>query len=199
MTRITGRTAVLQTDHAALDPRTRVRWDFESSTTADGTSGCSTTTPCLNVVARSFPRHRVSPASCGRIRPPTGGRRARSRSVGGRVRRRPKAYPRDTRATIRYRAARCLYRRQAHRRRGIETERRCDARDGSGARMGARRMEEPQEVRQIHIRLRLRCSRAGRTVAAGMTASRFNGHSARQARAGVYFSYSLNDGWKLTG
>jgi hypothetical protein len=48
-------TAILQTDHAALESRTRVRWDFESSTTAEGTSGCSTTIPCLNVVARSFP------------------------------------------------------------------------------------------------------------------------------------------------
>lgn len=47
-------TAVLHTDHSSADGRKRVRWDFESKLT-EGTAGCTKATPCMNVVARSFP------------------------------------------------------------------------------------------------------------------------------------------------
>jgi hypothetical protein len=48
-------TPVLTTDHAPSDTRKRVRWDFEWKTGQEGSPGCSATTPCLNVVARSYP------------------------------------------------------------------------------------------------------------------------------------------------
>jgi hypothetical protein len=48
-------TRVLFTDHTAEDTRTRIRWDFWSKTDEDGSPGCSASTPCLNVVARAYP------------------------------------------------------------------------------------------------------------------------------------------------
>jgi hypothetical protein len=48
-------TRVLLTDHTADDTRARVRWDFWSRTDEDGSPGCSASTPCLNVVGRSYP------------------------------------------------------------------------------------------------------------------------------------------------
>jgi hypothetical protein len=47
-------TAVLNTDHAPDDARKRVRWDFEAEFT-EASPGCSALRPCLNVVARSHP------------------------------------------------------------------------------------------------------------------------------------------------
>ena len=47
-------TAVLNTDHAPEDARKRVRWDFATDS-KEGDPGCSSTRPCLNVVARSHP------------------------------------------------------------------------------------------------------------------------------------------------
>jgi hypothetical protein len=57
--------AVLNTDHAPDDGRKRVRWDFGKSTTADESPGCTRSTPCLNAVARSFP---VTSAAAGILR-----------------------------------------------------------------------------------------------------------------------------------
>jgi len=48
-------TAVLSTEHSAADDRKRVRWDYDSTIDGDGVPGCSAATPCLNVVGRSFP------------------------------------------------------------------------------------------------------------------------------------------------
>jgi hypothetical protein len=91
-------TAVLSTDHSAADGRKRVRWDFESRTLkADGSPGCAATTPCLNVVARSFP---ATSAPAGILRTEDA-----ANWEGGGVgldrwavlsAARPKAYPRDT-------------------------------------------------------------------------------------------------------
>lgn len=58
-------TAVLHTDHAPADNRQRVRWDFEPSTRDSGSPRCSLSTPCLNVTARSFP---VTTAPAGILR-----------------------------------------------------------------------------------------------------------------------------------
>jgi hypothetical protein len=56
-------TAVLNTDHAPDDARKRVRWDF--ATVPNGDPGCSATRPCLNVVARSHP---VASSAAGILR-----------------------------------------------------------------------------------------------------------------------------------
>jgi hypothetical protein len=58
-------TAVLHTEHAPDDARRRVRWDFESKTNIEGSPSCAASTPCLNVVARSFP---VTSAAAGILR-----------------------------------------------------------------------------------------------------------------------------------
>jgi hypothetical protein len=57
-------TAVLNTDHAPDDGRRRVRWDFATGLD-DGDPKCLATRPCLNVVARSYP---VASSSSGIIR-----------------------------------------------------------------------------------------------------------------------------------
>jgi hypothetical protein len=91
-------TAVLNTDHSSADGRKRVRWDFERTTTAtEGSPGCTAVAPCMNVVARSFP---VTTAPVGILRTEQaanweGGGLGLDRwavESGGR----PKAYPRDT-------------------------------------------------------------------------------------------------------
>jgi hypothetical protein len=62
-------TAVLDTDHSSADGRKRVRWDFETKSTAtEGSPRCTTTAPCLNVVARSFPTT-TAPAGILRTEP----------------------------------------------------------------------------------------------------------------------------------
>jgi hypothetical protein len=48
-------TAILLTDHAPQDGRKRVRWDFAPKFDQEGSPGCSASTPCMNVVARSYP------------------------------------------------------------------------------------------------------------------------------------------------
>ena len=57
-------TAVLHTDHSSADGRKRVRWDFESKLT-EGSAGCTSARPCMNVVARSFP---TAPTPAGILR-----------------------------------------------------------------------------------------------------------------------------------
>ena len=47
--------SVLHTEHAPQDDRKRVRWDFATTTRNEGVPNCSKLTPCINVVARSFP------------------------------------------------------------------------------------------------------------------------------------------------
>jgi hypothetical protein len=91
-------TAVLSTEHAPQDGRARVRWDFQPSTNPTAAPGCAATTPCLNVVARSFP---TTSGAVGILRTGQAGNWEGAElgldrwavESGGR----PKAYPRDTR------------------------------------------------------------------------------------------------------
>ncbi|HJR96010.1 MAG TPA: hypothetical protein VJ807_11310, partial [Gaiellaceae bacterium] len=90
-------TAVLHTDHAPEDGRKRVRWDF-ATVPKDGDPGCSAARPCLNVVARSHP---VTSSAAGILRTEPssnweGGGLGLDRwavASAGRAR----SYPRDTR------------------------------------------------------------------------------------------------------
>lgn len=90
-------TPVLQTDHGADDARKRVRWDFESGL-EEGTPGCSATRPCLNVVGRSHP---ARPSATGILRTDQtsawegGGHGLDRWAVESATR--AKSYPRDTR------------------------------------------------------------------------------------------------------
>ena len=90
-------TGVLDTDHAPADARKRVRWDFATAA-KEGDPGCSAMRPCLNVVARSHP---VTSSATGILRTEAsasweGGGLGLDRwavaSAG-----RGKSYPRDTR------------------------------------------------------------------------------------------------------
>jgi hypothetical protein len=90
-------TAVLNTDHASDDTRKRVRWDYEAGP-GEGTPGCSKTRPCLNVAARSHP---VTSSSAGILRTEQsaswegGGLGLDAWAVASASR--VKSYPRDTR------------------------------------------------------------------------------------------------------
>jgi hypothetical protein len=195
-------TAILQTDHAALESRTRVRWDFESSTTAEGTSGCSTTIPCLNVVARSFP---TASGLAGILRTDEaasweGGGLGLDRwavESGGR----PKAYPRDTRGDAS--VSSCKVPLPKGKLIDVELSRLSESATPAmdqvrewelgGWKSGAKDSSNPYQ--------------AALTLFPGWEDGRGGYDCEPLQRAfgppgeswGSYFSYSLNDGWKLTG
>jgi von Willebrand factor type A domain len=91
-------TAVLTTDHAPQDGRKRVRWDFEPKADKEGSPGCSPASPCLNVIARSYP---TAPGIAGILRTTEpaswegGGLGLDRWAVQSATR--AKSYPRDTR------------------------------------------------------------------------------------------------------
>ncbi len=195
-------TAVLATDHAALDSRTRVRWDFASSTTAEGTSGCSATMPCLNVGARSFP---TTSGLAGILRTDPA---ANWEGSGLGLDRwavesgaRAKAYPRDTRGDVSVSSCKVplpkgklsdadLARLSESATPAMDAVREWEL---GGWKSGSKDSSSPYQ--------------AALTLFPGWEDGR-GGYDCEPLQRsfgpsgeswGSYFSYSLNDGWKLTG
>jgi hypothetical protein len=200
-------TAVLQTDHSPHDGRVRIRWDFEPKPAPERSPGCSSSTPCLNVVARSFPT----------VAAPLGIRRADEAAnwegaalgldrwaVASSTR--PKAYPRDTR--------------------GDDVVSSCraptfasDDLNGNGkldevelSRASERAEPGMDAVREWELGgwkagSNTKPYQAALTLFPGWENGRGGWDCEPLQRAfgavgeswGSYFSYSLNDGWKVTG
>src|SRR5207342_3031735 len=198
-------TAVLNAEHAPQDARKRVRWDFESDTSA-GTPGCSMATPCLNVVARSYP---TSSGVGGIVRTAAaasweGGGLGLDRwalESAGRAR----AYPRDTRGDNSVSSCRALPIVD------LNKDKKLDEYEYSKA--SERATPGMDQVREWELG-GWKSGKKGRdpyqaafTFFAGWEDGRGGWDCEPLQRAfgspgeswGSYFSYSLNEGWKLSG
>jgi hypothetical protein len=198
-------TAVLSTDHSAEDTRTRVRWDFEFKTDQEGSPGCSASTPCLNAVARSYP---VASGIAGIART---GQTANWEAGGLGLDRwavesdgRPKAYPRDTMADGSVSSC------KVDPIPDLNGDRKIDDREKSIASQDA--TPAMDHVREWELGgwksgPANKPYQAAFTFFAGWEDGRGPWDCEPLQRAfgppgeswGSYFSYSLNDGWKLSG
>jgi hypothetical protein len=200
-------TAVLSTEHAPQDGRKRVRWDFAPKVDPGMSPGCSASTPCLNVVARSYP---VTSGVAGIVRTEQaanweGGALGLDRWAVESADR-AKSYPRDTRGDNS--VSRCKapplptddlngdrkideyeYSRASERAKPIMDQ----VREWELAGWKARKERDPYE--------------AALALFAGWEDARGGWDCEPLQRAfgsrgeawGSYFSYSLNEGWKLSG
>ncbi|HXF98932.1 MAG TPA: VWA domain-containing protein [Gaiellaceae bacterium] len=194
-------TAVLTTDHSAADGRIRVRWDFEADRNSEGSPGCSAATPCLNVVGRSFP---VRPAPVGIAR--TDQARNWEGAALGLDRwavesaARAKAYPRDTRGD------------------GVVSS--CKVPLPKGKKLSEADLSRLSELASPSMDAvrewelggwksggDTKPYQAALTIFPGWENGRGGwdceplqrAFAAREESWGSYFSFSLNDGWKLSG
>jgi hypothetical protein len=194
-------TAVLSTDHAPQDGRVRVRWEFPSSTDPGAAPGCTSTTPCLNVVARSFPTA-SGPAGILRTEQAAnweGGALGLDRwaveSAG-----RTKAYPRDTRGDGVVSSCKVP---PPHRKLS----------DSELSRLSESATPAMDQVREWELGGWKSGSKPGDPYQAALTLfpgweDGRGGYDCEPLQRafglageswGSYFSYSLNDGWKLNG
>jgi von Willebrand factor type A domain len=196
-------TSVLTTEHSAADGRKRVRWDYDSTTDGDGSPGCTSAMPCLNVVARSFP---TAAGSVGIVRTDDAanwegaGLGLDAWAVASAAR--AKAYPRDTRGDDS--VSGCKVPPPPHKKLSeVELSRLSEAASPGmdevrewelgGWKSGANKGLGPYQAALALFpgwedgRGGWDCEPLQRTF--GPTGESW----------GSYFSYSLNDGWKLTG
>jgi hypothetical protein len=200
-------TAVLSTDHAPQDTRKRIRWDFEWRTGQEGTPGCSSTTPCLNVVGRSYP---TVAGIAGIVRSDQGANwegaalgldRWAVLSAG-----RAKSYPRDTRgdATAWNCKAQTLPTDDLNANKRLDEFELSKASERATPEMDAVREWELGGWKSGQVK---NPYQAALTIFAGWENGRGGWDCEPLQRAfgspteswGSYFSYSLNDGWLLTG
>jgi hypothetical protein len=198
-------TAVLNTDHAPQDGRKRVRWDFESKVDREGSPGCSGSVPCLNAVARSYP---TASGIAGIVRAGEpanweGGALGLDRWAVESADRQ-KAYPRDTKGDDSVSSCKVTSIPD------LNGDGRIDDREKSNASQDATpKMDHVREwelggwksgsVNKLY--------QAAFTFFAGWEDGRGPWDCEPLQRAfgppteswGSYFSYSLNDGWKLAG
>ena len=195
--------AVLSTDHAPEDSRARVRWDFQSSTDPNAPPGCSGSSPCLNVVARSFPTTSSSPGilrtdqAAGWEGAGLGLDRWAVESAS-----RSKSYPRDTRGDNSVSSCKVPTPR-GKKLSDIELSRLSEAATPAmdqvrewelgGWKNDPRHLDAPYQA-ALAFFPGWEDNRGGYDCEPLQRAFGSSGES-----WGSYFSYSLNDGWKLTG
>jgi hypothetical protein len=200
-------TAVLHTDHAPDDARKRVRWDFEPKTGEEGSPRCTESRPCLNVVARSFP---VTSAAAGILRTEQaanweGGGLGLDRwaaASAGRAR----AYPRDTRGD----ASLSLCKTPPRDSDDLNGDRKVD--DFETSKASERAAPDMDQVREWELGgwksgPDTNPYQAALTLFPGWENGRGGWDCEPLQRSfgstgeswGSYFSYSLNDGWLMSG
>jgi hypothetical protein len=198
-------TAVLSTDHAPQDGRKRVRWDFASKLDQDASPGCGAATPCLNAVARSYP---LASAVAGIVRTAQaanweGGALGLDRWAVESANR-PKSYPRDTRGDDSVSSCKVVQVLD------LNGDGKIDDREKSIASQDA--TPGMDHVREWELGgwksgPASKPYQAAFTFFAGWEDGRGPWDCEPLQRAfgapseswGTYFSYSLNEGWKLTG
>jgi hypothetical protein len=200
-------TAVLNTEHSPRDGRVRVRWEYQSKAKLDAPPGCSATTPCLNVVARSFP---TSSGSAGILRTDQA---ANWEGAGLGLDRwavesaaRTKSYPRDTRGDAAVSSCKAPTSLATD---DLDGNKRLDEYEFSKA--SERATTSLDQVREWELGGWKSAAGGAYQAAIALFPGWEDGRGGWDCEPlqrgfgppteswGSYFSFSLNDGWKLSG